>query len=41
MEKGRIVESGPAENVITNLQHRYTQQLISDVPKIHEEWNLA
>jgi peptide/nickel transport system ATP-binding protein len=41
MEKGRIVESGPAEDVILNPKHRYTQQLISDVPKIHEEWNLA
>ncbi|WP_424769229.1 ABC transporter ATP-binding protein [Paenibacillus sp. sgz302251] len=41
MEKGRIVESGPAEDIIINPRHRYTQQLISDVPKIHEEWNLA
>jgi peptide/nickel transport system ATP-binding protein len=41
MEKGKIVESGPAEDVLINPQHRYTKQLISDVPKIHEEWNLA
>ena len=41
MEKGRIVESGPAEDVILRPQHRYTRQLISDVPKIHEEWDLA
>ncbi|NIK75118.1 peptide/nickel transport system ATP-binding protein [Paenibacillus castaneae] len=41
MEKGKIVESGPAEEIIINPKHRYTQQLISDVPKIHEEWNLA
>lgn len=41
MKKGRIVESGEAEEVIINPKHRYTQQLISDVPKIHEAWNLA
>jgi peptide/nickel transport system ATP-binding protein len=41
MEKGKIVESGPAEDVLINPKHRYTKQLISDVPKIHEEWNLA
>lgn len=41
MEKGRIVESGNAEDVILNPQHRYTKQLISDVPKIHSAWNLA
>ncbi|KKC46857.1 MULTISPECIES: ABC transporter ATP-binding protein [Paenibacillus] len=41
MEKGRIVEKGPAERVILQPQHVYTQQLIADVPKIHEEWNLA
>ena len=41
MEKGKIVESGNAEKVILNPQHRYTRQLISDVPKIHEAWNLG
>ncbi|WP_274652000.1 ABC transporter ATP-binding protein [Paenibacillus humicola] len=41
MEKGKIVESGPAEEVIINPRHRYTQQLISDVPKINEPWDLA
>ncbi|WP_248927507.1 ABC transporter ATP-binding protein [Paenibacillus hamazuiensis] len=41
MEKGVIVESGSAERVILTPQHRYTKQLISDVPKLHEEWNLA
>lgn len=40
MEQGKVVERGPAEEVILNPQHRYTQQLISDVPKIHSEWNL-
>ncbi|TVY06998.1 ABC transporter ATP-binding protein [Paenibacillus cremeus] len=41
MEKGHIVESGSAERVILTPRHRYTQQLISDVPKIHEAWELA
>ncbi|MGV2644542.1 ATP-binding cassette domain-containing protein, partial [Clostridium perfringens] len=34
MEQGKVVERGPAEEVILNPQHPYTQQLISDVPKI-------
>ncbi len=41
MEKGKIVERGDAESVILNPRHPYTKQLISDVPKIHSEWNLA
>ncbi|MDO7908832.1 ABC transporter ATP-binding protein [Paenibacillus sp. JX-17] len=41
MEKGRVVESGPAERVILEPAHPYTRQLIEDVPKIHEEWNLG
>ena len=40
MEKGRIVEKGDAEDIILRPQHGYTRQLISDVPKIHEAWNL-
>ncbi|OIA99283.1 dipeptide/oligopeptide/nickel ABC transporter ATP-binding protein [Paenibacillus sp. LC231] len=41
MEQGKVVERGPAEEVILNPQHPYTQQLIADVPKIHSEWDLA
>lgn len=41
MQKGEIVESGPGDDVLIHPKHPYTQQLISDVPKIHEEWNLA
>lgn len=41
MEKGRIVERGPAETVLLRPTHAYTRQLIEDVPKIHERWNLA
>lgn len=41
MEKGKIVESGPAEEIILNPQQSYTRQLISDVPKIHTAWDLG
>ncbi|GIO69452.1 ABC transporter ATP-binding protein [Paenibacillus sp. FSL M7-1455] len=41
MEKGKIVESGPAEDMILNPQHGYTRQLINDVPKIHSAWDLG
>jgi peptide/nickel transport system ATP-binding protein len=41
MEKGKIVERGNAERVILNPEHPYTKQLISDVPKLHTEWDLG
>jgi peptide/nickel transport system ATP-binding protein len=41
MEHGKFVESGTADNVILNPQQAYTRRLISDVPKIHEEWDLS
>ena len=41
MEKGRFVESGTADDVILNPQASYTKRLISDVPKIREEWDLS
>jgi peptide/nickel transport system ATP-binding protein len=41
MEHGRIVERGTADAVILDPQESYTQRLISDVPKIHEEWDLS
>lgn len=41
MEQGEIVERGDAETVIANPTHRYTKQLISDVPKLHETWDLG
>jgi len=38
MEHGKFVESGSADEVILHPHAAYTQRLISDVPKIHEEW---
>ena len=34
------LEHGTADDVILNPKEAYTKRLISDVPKIHEEWNL-
>jgi len=41
MEHGKFVEFGKADEVILNPQADYTKRLISDVPKIHEEWDLS
>jgi len=41
MEHGKFVESGSADKVILYPSQKYTQRLISDVPKIHEEWDLS
>ena len=41
MEHGKIVERGSADEVILNPKEAYTQRLISDVPKIYEEWDLS
>ena len=41
MEHGRCVEFGKADEVILNPKAAYTKRLISDVPKIHEEWDLS
>ena len=41
MERGIFVERGSADDVILNPQEPYTQRLLSDVPKLHEEWDLS
>lgn len=41
MEHGKFVENGTADQVILTPQAAYTKRLISDVPKIHEEWDLS
>ena len=40
MENGETVERGEASQVILNPQHPYTRRLVSDVPKLREEWDL-
>lgn len=40
MEQGEIVEKGSADEIIINPTHRYTKQLVSDVPKLNEEWDV-
>jgi peptide/nickel transport system ATP-binding protein len=41
MERGKLVESGTADEVILRPKEAYTRRLISDVPKIYEEWDLS
>ncbi len=41
MEHGKFVESGSADEVILRPRQPYTKRLISDVPKIYEEWDLS
>lgn len=41
MEKGIFVESGTPDEVILHPKEPYTKRLISDVPKIYEEWDLS
>lgn len=41
MERGRFVEFGSADDVILNPKEKYTQRLLSDVPKLHEPWDLS
>jgi peptide/nickel transport system ATP-binding protein len=41
MEHGKFVESGSPDDVILRPRAAYTKRLISDVPKIHEEWDLS
>lgn len=41
MEHGKFVECGTADEVILHPKAAYTRRLISDVPKIYEEWDLS
>jgi peptide/nickel transport system ATP-binding protein len=36
MKDGRLVESGPAEEVIFQPTHEYTRRLLADVPRLHD-----
>jgi len=41
MEHGKFVESGKPDEVMLRPKAAYTKRLISDVPKIHEPWDLS
>lgn len=41
MQKGRIVENGPAEQIIDTPSHSYTQKLIAAMPRIPDDWKAA
>jgi peptide/nickel transport system ATP-binding protein len=38
MHKGKIVEKGTPEKVLSNPQHPYTKKLIADIPLIKRKW---
>ena len=40
MEKGQIVEMGPAEKVFFDPEQPYTKNLIASIPKLHEKMDL-
>ncbi len=40
MNNGKIVESGDAEEIITDPKDSYTKKLLEDVPVIHKKWEL-
>jgi len=41
MQEGKIIERGNAEDIIMHPKHAYTKQLIKDVPKLSEAWDLS
>ncbi|MGW0230218.1 ABC transporter ATP-binding protein [Actinopolymorpha singaporensis] len=36
MSQGKVVEQGPTDEVIFSPRHEYTQRLLADVPRLHE-----
>jgi len=40
MHQGKIVEEGPADEIIRRPQHAYTKRLLADVPTLQREWIL-
>ncbi|MDY4192090.1 MAG: ABC transporter ATP-binding protein [Oscillospiraceae bacterium] len=41
MEHGKFVEYGTSDDMLLHPKAPYTKRLISDVPKIYEEWDLS
>lgn len=40
MSEGRIIEAGPAQQIIGSPSTPYTRHLLADVPKLSEKWTL-
>jgi peptide/nickel transport system ATP-binding protein len=38
MLKGRVVEQGPKQEILTPPHHEYTELLLSSVPEMHPDW---
>jgi len=41
MHEGKVVEQGEASKVLFAPEHPYTRRLLSDVPRLHEKWDLS
>ena len=41
MKQGKIVETGPADDIVNNPRHPYTQQLLAAVPRMRREAQAA
>lgn len=41
MNRGKLVEQGPADDIINNPKDNYTKQLLNDVPVLTRKWDLA
>jgi ABC-type oligopeptide transport system ATPase subunit len=39
LKRGRIVETGPTEEVFGNPRHPYTRDLLASVPQLHRRWS--
>jgi peptide/nickel transport system ATP-binding protein len=39
MHRGKIVEEGVPEALLSNPQHSYTRKLIADIPLLHSKWS--
>jgi peptide/nickel transport system ATP-binding protein len=41
MNKGEIVEQGPADEVFVEPKHQYTKDLLASVPRLYEKWEFS
>jgi peptide/nickel transport system ATP-binding protein len=38
MQKGEVVEQGPADTVFLHPRYPYTKELFDSVPQLHKKW---